>query len=642
MISSEGNERKYQASLDKHAERRSYSYQAVLTLTALGVVFGDIGTSPLYAIRECFSGAHGVPVTPANVFGILSLIVWSLILIICIAYQGLVLRADNRGEGGVLALTALLQTRNSRKSPGKNALIFLGLFGTSLLYGDSMLTSAISVLSAVEGLDVATSLFNQFVIPITVLILIGLFLGQRHGTTKIGFIFGPVILVWFLVIGALGLNSVTQSPAVLAALNPVYAVQFIVNHGVASLWTIGSVFLVVTGGEAMYADMGHFGRTAIRWAWFTVALPCLLLNYLGQGGLLLRNPEAVRNPFYFLVPEGALYPMVILATAATVVASQAVISGAFSLTRQAVQLGYLPRLEIIHTSSAEIGQVYIPQINYALLITTIWLVLEFRTSTSLASAYGFAVSCTMSITCILLYFFARLRWRWSKLKAIMVIFPFFLINLVFFSSNIVKIGHGGWFPLVMGLIVFTIMTTWCRGREILNERLRHKSIPFQHFVLEMANDGVNRVPGTAVFMNRSIDTTPPALLHNVKHNKVLHTQVVMLMVVTEEIPHVHREEQVEIQDLGKGFFRVVVHYGFSDTPDIPEALKILNKQGINLRTGETTFFLGRETLIAAELQGMAIWRECLFAFLSRNAERATTFFRIPPQQVVEIGMQVEL
>ncbi len=625
-----------------HAGNSTQKFHAVLTLTALGVVFGDIGTSPLYAIRECFFGSHAIPPSAENIFGILSLIFWALIMTICIEYQGIVLKADNRGEGGVMALTALLHPRTRNPVVKRSTLLLLGLFGTSLLYGDSMLTSAISVLSAVEGLKVATTAFDDYIIPLTLIILSCLFLVQRHGTTKIGFIFGPVILVWFLSIGFLGLNSISHSPDVLWAINPSYAIQFLINHGWSSMWIIGCVFLVVTGGEAMYADMGHFGRIPIRHAWFMVALPCLTLNYFGQGALLLRDQNAVYNPFYLLVPDWALIPMVALATAATAVASQAVISGAFSLTRQAVQLGYLPRLQIVHTSSDAIGQIYIPQLNYALLIATLWLVLEFRSSSSLASAYGFAVSCTMIITLILLYFVARVRWRWTRYKALLILLPFFIIDAIYLGSNIIKIGHGGWFPLAMGLAVFTLMTTWCRGREILGERLRHKSIPFEHFVLEMANTGVSRVPGTAIFMNRSIDNTPPALLHNVKHNKVLHEQVIMLMVVTEEIPRVPREERVEMQDLGKGFYRVVVHYGFSDTPNIPEALKSLTNQGINLRFGETTYFLGRETLIATELQGMAIWRERLFAFLSRNAERATTFFHIPPQQVIEIGMQVEL
>jgi KUP system potassium uptake protein len=617
-------------------------YLALLSLTALGIVYGDIGTSPLYAVRESFHPSHGIAVSQENILGVLSLVFWSLILVISIKYLVFILRADNRGEGGILALAALCTPMGVRQRSGRWGLVMLGLFGTALLYGDGAITPAISVLSAVEGLEVATPLFEPYIIPITIAILVALFLSQHHGTAGVGRVFGPVTLLWFLTLAGLGLWHVMREPQVLAAANPAHAVDFFRQNGWRGFMVLGSVFLVVTGGEALYADMGHFGRRPIRVAWFVIVLPALLLNYLGQGALLIHTPAAVENPFYHMVPSWALYPVVAIATAATVIASQALITGAFSLTMQAVQLGYIPRVAIDHTSAREFGQIYIPGVNWILMLACIGLVIGFGSSSSLAAAYGVAVSTTMVITTLLLFVVAREQWGWSLPRVVVVTGFFLSIDLAFWSANIIKVPHGGWFPLVVGALLFALMVTWKRGRLILRERLQDVVLPADLFLHDVRNNSATRVPGTAVFMYSDAAATPPALLHNLKHNKVLHERVVFLVVETESAPHIAATERAAIEDLGAGFYRVTLHYGFMEEPNVPRALGELRDRGLEFKPLETTYFLGRETLLASTKPGMARWRGRLFTVMHRNARTATSFFCLPPNRVVELGAQIEL
>jgi KUP system potassium uptake protein len=620
------------------ADRR---HLAGLALGALGVVYGDIGTSPLYALRECFHGEHAVVPTAANVLGVLSLIFWALVVIVTLKYQVYVLRADNHGEGGILALMALVRSGLERRH-WRWLLVSLGLFGASLLYGDGVITPAISVLSAVEGLAVATTFFAPYVVPITIGVLILLFLFQRRGTAGIGAVFGPVMLLWFATLAVLGLAAILRAPAVLAAVNPLHAARFFAGNGLRGFLVLGAVFLVATGGEALYADMGHFGRLPIQLNWFTFVAPALLLNYFGQGAMLIAAPQASANPFYRLAPAWALYPLVALATAATVIASQAVISGAFSLTRQAVQLGYLPRVEIVHTSSAAIGQIYIPGLNWLLMLATIGLVLGFRASTRLASAYGVAVTTTMVVTTLLAAVVARRVWGWSLWAVGAVTAGFLAVDLAFFGANIVKVAEGGWFPLLVGVGVYTLMRTWDCGRQILSDLVARDALPFEEFVASTQPDSPVRVPGTAVFMSRNPQATPTSLLHNLKHNHVLHRQVVLLTVLAEEVPQVPAVERVRVEPLGKGFFRVVARYGFMENPELSGMLEGARAQGLDLDLMKTSFFLGRDTLVPAEHPAMALWREKLFAVMARNALRPTDFFRIPPNRVVELGMQVRI
>ena len=612
-----------------------------LTLTAIGVVYGDIGTSPLYAMRECFFGSHSVPATDENVLGVLSLIIYSLLLVISIKYIAIVMRADNQGEGGILALTALLPPRTNGRAASA-VLVLLGIFGAALLYGDGMITPAITVLGAVEGLKVATPLFDPYVVPIAVLILIGVFAIQRHGTHRVGRLFGPIMVVWFLVIAALGIVWLARQPVVLTAVDPRHAISFFREHGWHGFAVLGAVFLVVTGGEALYADMGHFGKRPIRVAWFGLVLPALLLNYFGQGALLLENPAAAEQPFFLLAPGWALLPLVVLATAAAIIASQALISGAFSLTQQAIQLGYCPRLDIDHTSHSEMGQVYVPQVNWALMVSTIVIVIGFGSSTALAAAYGIAVTLTMVITAILLQVVATERWGWSPVVAYAVTGVFLTIDLAFFGANALKIAHGGWLPLVIGGLLFTLMTTWKTGRQIVAARLTARALPMEDFLSHVAATRPARVPGTAVFMTAQPRGTPPALAHNLRYNKVLHDHVVTLMVVTQPVPHVPPHKQVAVRELGQGVFDVGVRYGFMEDPNVPEAIGRARALGLPLDEDDVTYFLGRETLIVSKTKGMAIWRERLFVLMARNAVRATTFFRLPPERVVELGVQVEI
>ena len=620
-------------------------YLAYLTLTALGVVYGDIGTSPLYALRECFHGPHALPVSAANVLGVLSLIFWSLIVVVSIKYLVFILRADNRGEGGILALTALVVPM--RAAAGRyRTLLLLGLFGAALLYGDGIITPAISVLSAIEGLEVATPFFSPYVIPITIGVLVVLFFFQHRGTGGVGRIFGPVIVLWFVVLATLGIWRITSAHGVLAAVNPLHALRFFRDNGWHGFVVLGAVFLCATGAEALYADMGHFGKRPIRIGWFGLVLPSLLLNYFGQGALLLGEPGtakvAAEHPFYHMAPGWATYPLVVLATVATVIASQAVISGAFSLTHQAVQLGFTPRLEIEHTSARERGQIYVPAVNWALMLSCIALVLGFKSSTALAAAYGIAVTSTMVITTLLFYAVERRRWKWARWPALLLCGVFLTVDVSFFGANLLKIAHGGWFPLAVAALVFTLMTTWKTGRRVLSDRLRRSTIPLRPFLEGLAHEPVVRVPGIAVFMYSNPHGAPPALLHNLKHNRVLHETVLILTVETEDVPRVLSGERLEVVPLDHGFYRIILRYGFMEEPDVPAELARLRLPGLVLEPQQVSYFLSRETLLATRHPGMWLWRERLFAWMARNARPATSYFNLPPNRVVELGMQVEI
>jgi KUP system potassium uptake protein len=619
-----------------------------LALGAVGVVYGDIGTSPLYAIKECVTLPYGVSPVAANVLGILSLVFWSLTLVVSVKYLAFVMRADNEGEGGVLALLALVAAPTpdapaKQRQRRRRVLVMLGLFGAALLYGDGVITPAISVLSAVEGLEIATTQFAPYVVPLTCVILVALFAIQRRGTGGIGTVFGPVTLTWFVVIGALGMRWIVRQPQILLAVNPIYAVRFFMHHGRHGFLVLGSVVLCVTGGEALYADMGHFGPRAIRTAWAACVFPALLLNYFGQGALLLERPVAAAgSPFYAMVPGPLLLPVVLLATAATVVASQALISGAYSLTRQAVQLGYLPRVTIVHTSGKTEGQIYIPEVNWGLMIACLALVVGFRASSNLADAYGIAVTGTMAITSVLFYFVARERWHWSAARAGVLLAVFLTFDLAFFVACSAKILHGGWFPLAVATVVFTVMVTWKRGRAMLAERFAEASLPLALFVQDIELTQPHRVPGTAVFLSGTRRGTPNVLLHHFKHNKVLHKQVVILSVVTDAVPEVDPGDELRLKDFGQGFWAVTAHYGFMQSPDLMQTLRSCGARGLKLNEADTSFYLGRETLLSVDGKGMAMWRKRLFRFLSRNSRSATDFFALPANRVVEIGSQIEL
>jgi KUP system potassium uptake protein len=631
---------------------------AALSFTALGVVYGDIGTSPLYAIKECFSGHHSITPTPENVIGVLSLIFWSINFIVSFKYITFVLRADNRGEGGTFALLAQVRPL-TRTSSGRMVLVALGLFGAALLYGDGVITPAISVLGAIEGLTVAAPAVSHWVWPIAAVVLTGVFAVQKHGTAKIGGMFGPVMAVWFTSIALLGVRGIAMAPEVLKAVNPWYAVDFFIRDGIQAFLILGSVVLVVTGAEALYADMGHFGRRPIRLSWFAVVLPCLLINYFGQSALLLVSPEARTNPFFSLAPSWALYPMVGIATAAAIVASQALISGAFSLTRQAVQLGYIPRVTIVHTSSTQIGQIYIPEVNWALWLGCIFLVVAYRGSSNLAAAYGIAVTGTMLTTTLLFHTVLCDQWKWPLWRARALTSLFLAVDTAFFSANLIKIQEGGWFPIIVGIAVYVLMTTWNRGRARLQAIVKENTLEMDLFLSDVARRNPPRVPGTAVFLTSNIGGAPPVLLHHLKHNKVLHEKVILLSVVTEEIPSVDQDEdeRVECQELGEGFFKVIAHYGFMESPDIPLALAELGSgsgdgRPVTIKPLETSFFLGRETLIATRnppahapvpdsIGRMSMWRKRLFILMTRNARSATTFFGLPPNRVVELGAQIQ-
>jgi KUP system potassium uptake protein len=639
-------------------ETKGHAALAKVALGALGVVYGDIGTSPLYAMKECFTAPHGVDVTEANVLGIISLVFWSLTLVVSLKYLTFVMRADNKGEGGILALLALLKPEPGKAAPfGAKLLALLALGGAALLYGDGMITPSLSVLAAVEGLKVANIgtihftlagyefavPFERLIVPLTLCILLALFTAQKHGTARIGTVFGPLMLVWFTTLVVIAVPSIAQMPSIARGFSPTYAVQFFIHHKMHGFWVLGSVVLCITGGEALYADMGHFGCKPIRAAWYLVAFPALLLNYLGQGALLLRDPTAAMNPFYRLVSGAWIYPFVFISTCATVVASQALISGAYSLTQQAVQLGYCPRVAIVHTSGDAEGQIYIPEINNMLLVMCMALVVGFKSSTAMAAAYGIAVTGTMSVTTILFFAVARYRWKWSLFTAVPLTLVILAIDLAFLGANIVKVVEGGWFPLAIGAGALVLMTTWKRGREILYESIRSATLPLDLFLADVNQTKPVRVSGTAVFMSSNPEGAPPVLLHHFKHNKILHEQVVLLSVATRHDPEVPRADRIErLRDLGSGFFQVTATYGFMQTPNIQEVLELCSDAGLVTSKEDTSFFLGRETLLVTARRNMSRWRKMLFIFLSRNARPANAFFRIPPNRVIELGTQIEL
>jgi KUP system potassium uptake protein len=590
-------------------------------------------------MRECFYGEHGVPPTHANVLGVLSLILWSLILIISVKYLILILRADNRGEGGILALATLVSDVLGRG----RFLFLLGLFGAALLYADGMITPAISVMSAVEGLHIATPLFDHYVVPIAVVILIGLFFFQSRGTARVGAVFGPVTMIWFVAISVLGIAHIIRAPQVLAAINPMHGFEFFMLNGWRGFVVLGAVFLVVTGGEALYADIGHFGTAPIRLTWFAIVLPALTLNYVGQGALLLIEPEAAINPFYRMAPPWALYPLVVLATAAAVIASQAIISGAFSLTMQAIQLGYSPRLRAIYTSERVIGQIYVPVVNWGLMLACVALVLGFRTSSNLAAAYGVAITTTMLITTVLFYVVARRRWHWPAAAALPIAAFFITIDLAFFGANMLKIAHGGWFPLLVSAAILFLMLTWRKGRRVLRSRLGEICIPLNDFISELKTQNIRRVSGTAVYMSGNRFGTPLALLHNLKHNKVLHEQVVLLTVRTEEVPYLaNPRDRVAVENLHEGFWRAQIHFGFMEKPNVPVALDRVKQAGLRFDAMRTTYFIGRETILATRKRGLSSWRGSFFAWMTRNAGDVTSYFCLPPNGVVELGARVEV
>lgn len=623
-------------------KKRGKRYLIMMSIGALGIVYGDIGTSPLYAFRESFLAAEGLGVERASIFGVLSLMFWALVLVVSIKYLVFVMRADNHGEGGILALTALIVPRRRAPTTGVRwVLVLLGLFGTALLYGDGIITPAISVLSAVEGLEVAAPELQPYVIPIAVIILIALFSIQRAGTATVGAIFGPVMIVWFTVLALLGGYHVLQEPGVMAAVNPAHGMRLIADSPRLAFLALGAIFLVVTGSEALYADMGHFGKRPIRLGWYIVVFPALLLNYFGQGAMLIADPGAIDNPFFRMSPGWAVLPLVILATMATVIASQALISGAYSLTMQAVQLGYLPRFDIDHTSPREIGQVYIATINWSLMIACVGLVLTFRSSSSLAAAYGVAVTTTMVITTVLLYYVMRERWKWSAVVSRSLTALFMVIDLSFFGANIIKVPAGGWFPLVVGAVMFTIMTTWKTGRRRLAAALKRGELPIERFIGSITTHPQVRVPGTAVYLFPDPGITPPALLANLRHNEVLHETVVLVAVQTSTVPRVPQVRRATVHDLGEGFVQVVLHFGFMDEPDVPKALANIVDPEFGFDPEDATYFVGRETIIAKS-RGLARIRAALYGLMHRNASSAVQYFSLPPRQVIEIGRQVAL
>lgn len=613
-----------------------------MSLGALGVVFGDIGTSPLYALKESFHAAHGLPITHATVLGILSMIFWSLMLMVTLKYVAFIMRADNHGEGGIMALLALNMGNSKLSRQARSALVAVGLFGAALFFGDGMITPAISVLSAVEGLSIATPVFTPYVVPITIGVLVGLFMIQRKGTGSMGRLFGPVMLAWFLMLGGLGLYNLGHNTEVLLMFNPAYALDFAENYPFKAFFILGAVVLTITGGEALYADMGHFGRTPIRLAWFTVVWPCLLLNYAGQGALLLADPKAIENPFFLLVPDALLYPVIGLATAATVIASQAVISGVFSIARQAMQLGYLPRMTVEHTSESEIGQIYIPLLNWTLLVAVLLLVVIFKTSSNLAAAYGIAVTMTMACDTILVAFVVFSLWRWPTWRVALVAVPFLVLDLMFFAANALKIKDGGYVPLLIGGVAFFLMMTWKQGRRLVLNKLRAETLPLQLFI-DNVSSTAQQVPGTAVFMTGSKDVVPHALLHNLKHNRVLHAQNVLMTVQTLDMPYVEDEKRIEMETLNANFCRVVARYGFKEQPDVPKALaQAFAQQGQEMDLMQTSFFVSRERIISTPTEGMAPWREKIFISMARNTSAVSDFFQIPPNRVVEMGSQIEI
>ncbi|MET4083651.1 KUP system potassium uptake protein [Pedobacter sp. UYP30] len=620
--------------------KQTKSNLSIITLGALGIVFGDIGTSPLYAMKECFFGEHGMKVSEQNIFGVVSLIFWSLIFVISIKYLLIVMKADNKGEGGIMALMELVLPK--KKGRSYLTILSLGLFGAALLYGDGIITPAISVLSAMEGLEIATPLFKPFIIPATIIILFFLFFFQKKGTASVGKIFGPILLLWFIVLAALGFSAIFKNPTILKALNPIYFIEFFTLHGFTGLLVLGAVFLVVTGGEALYADMGHFGRKPIRLAWFLVVLPSLVINYMGQGALILSNHHLAANPFYYLAPSWALYPLVVLSAMATVIASQAVISGAFSLTHQAIQLGFLPRFHVIHTSADERGQIYIPQINWMLFIATIALVISFKSSSNLAAAYGVAVTTTMLITTFLAFTAMTKLWKWNFYIAVSITLFFTIIDLSFFYANIIKIPDGGWFPLLVGILIYVLMTTWYKGRRMLGIKLTKLTDPLKKFIINYKKDVSQIVPGTAFFLTANPNGTPPTLVNNIKYNKVIHEKVIIMSIKIAGVPYLDLDDHIEINKLDGNIWQVLVNYGFMQQPDIPKVIELLCEQDLISDKVDIVYFLGKESIVITKNTGMSPWRESLFDYMSRNSERFASYFNLPSEQVCEIGTQIRL
>jgi KUP system potassium uptake protein len=614
-----------------------------LMLAAIGVVFGDIGTSPLYALKECFSPDHGIPFSTDAVYGVISMVFWAFSIVVSLKYVLFVMRANNHGEGGILALMALALRTAPNGSKRALLIIMAGVFGACMFYGDAIITPAISVLSAVEGMEVISSDFTRFVIPVTIFILAILFFIQKRGTAVVGNLFGPVMLVWFAVIGLMGLNQVAQHPAIFAAVNPLYAIQFLDQHALQGFIVLGAVFLVLTGAEALYADMGHFGVKPIRMGWFFIVMPCLILNYFGQGAMFLNNPETIANPFFLMVPEAFVFPLVILATVATVIASQAVISGAFSMTSQAILLGFLPRMKIRHTSDREIGQIYMPLVNWTLLVLVVAVVLAFKKSENLAAAYGIAVTTTMIATTFLAAIVMRVVWKWSAVLVSIVIGAFLIVDFAFLAANLLKIMEGGWFPLLLGAVCFLFLMTWYQGRHLLRQRAVDEGIELKGFIDALMINPPHRVEGTAIFLTAHVDYLPVSFLHNLKHNHVLHERVFFLKVSIWDVPYVKEEERITLRDLGNNIFIVRAVYGFNETPDMGNIIELIEKSsGLKFNLMETSFFLSRDTIVSTEIPGMALWRERLFSWMYQNAARQSDFFRIPANRLVELGAKVEI
>jgi KUP system potassium uptake protein len=614
-----------------------------LMLAAIGVVFGDIGTSPLYALKECFSPDHGIPFSTDAVYGVISMVFWAFAIVVSLKYVLFVMRANNHGEGGILALMALALRTAPNGSKRALLIIMAGVFGACMFYGDAIITPAISVLSAVEGMEVISSDFTRFVIPVTIFILAVLFFIQKRGTAVVGNLFGPVMLVWFAVIGLMGLNQVAQHPAIFAAVNPLYAIQFLDQHALQGFIVLGAVFLVLTGAEALYADMGHFGVKPIRMGWFFIVMPCLILNYFGQGAMFLNNPETIANPFFLMVPEAFVFPLVILATVATVIASQAVISGAFSMTSQAILLGFLPRMKIRHTSDREIGQIYMPLVNWTLLVLVVAVVLAFKKSENLAAAYGIAVTTTMIATTFLAAIVMRVVWKWSAVLVSIVIGAFLIVDFAFLAANLLKIMEGGWFPLLLGAVCFLFLMTWYQGRHLLRQQAVDEGIELKGFIDALMINPPHRVEGTAIFLTAHVDYLPVSFLHNLKHNHVLHKRVFFLKVSIWDVPYVKEEERITLRDLGNNIFIVRAVYGFNETPDMGNIIELIEKSsGLKFNLMETSFFLSRDTIVSTEIPGMALWRERLFSWMYQNAARQSDFFRIPANRLVELGAKVEI
>jgi len=633
--------RPVEISREDHPHKKGASIS--LMFAAIGVVFGDIGTSPLYALKECFSPEHGIPFSSEAVYGVISMVFWAFTIVVSLKYVLFVMRANNHGEGGILALMALALRTAPANSKRSLLIIMAGVFGACMFYGDAIITPAISVLSAVEGLEVISPDLTRYVMPITIVILIALFIIQKTGTDVVGKLFGPIMMLWFITIGLMGIHQVIQNPAIFAAINPMFAINFLIEHSLQGFIVLGAVFLVLTGAEALYADMGHFGLKPIRMGWFFIVMPCLLLNYFGQGAMFLSDPGTITNPFFLMVPEFLVFPLVILATSATVIASQAVISGAFSMTSQAILLGFLPRMKVLHTSDREIGQIYMPLVNWVLLILVIAVVLSFKESANLAAAYGIAVTTTMIVTTFLAAIVMRVVWRWNSLLVALVIGAFLIVDLAFLTANLLKIMEGGWFPLLLGAVCFLFLMTWYQGRKILRQNAMNNGIELKSFIDSLMKHPPHRVEGTAIFLTAHVDYLPVSFLHNLKHNHVLHERVFFLKVSIWDVPYVRDSERITLRDLGNGIYIVRAVYGFNETPDMGQIIELIEKSSdLHFDLMNTSFFLSRDTIVSTSVPGMAIWREKLFCWMYQNAGRQSDFFKIPANRLVELGAKVEI